>query len=206
MAQCALCLEDRTIVRSHVIPVFLYEAVYDQKHRFRIIDTGAEYKERWAQKGLREPLLCEICEGQLSSYERYMSLVFSGAVNTTVERERQFQKISGIDYYQFKLFALSVLWRASATDLTFFSKVNLGKYQDIARKLLVARDPGRDNQFPILIGGVTINGEPLNGVILEPTSSKVDGHFCYRFLFGGLIWVFIVSGHKLSSTLNHAIL
>ena len=184
----------------------MYEAVYDQKHRFRIIYTGAEYKERWAQKGLREPLLCEICEGQISSYERYVSLIFSGAINTTAERERQFQKISGLDYSQFKLFALSVLWRASATDLPFFSNVNLGKYQEFARKLLAAGDPGRQTQFPILIGGVTLNGEPLNGAILEPTRSKVDGHFCYRFLFGGLIWVFIVSGHTVSPTLSHAIL
>ena len=120
MPQCALCLRDRPLLRSHIIPEFMYEAVYDQKHRFRIIYTGAEYKERWAQKGLREPLLCEICEGQISSYERYVSLIFSGAINTTAERERQFQKISGLDYSQFKLFALSVLWRASATDLPFF--------------------------------------------------------------------------------------
>ena len=32
---------------------------------------------------------------------------------------------------------------------------------------------------------------------MQPTWSRTDGHYCYRFVFAGIAWVFIVSNHWL---------
>jgi hypothetical protein len=53
-----------------VVPEFDYKPLYDAKHRAMQLEVeraGA----RFLQKGYREPLLCEECEGRLSVFERY---------------------------------------------------------------------------------------------------------------------------------------
>jgi hypothetical protein len=34
---CALCLQEVELRRSHIIPKFLYETLYDDKHRLQVL-------------------------------------------------------------------------------------------------------------------------------------------------------------------------
>lgn len=203
---CALCLRDVELRDSHVIPEFVYGAVYDELHRFHEIQITEPDKPRIRQKGLRERLLCEDCEGRLGVHERYVSLVFSGAIVTTSQRSGNLVTVSGLDYTSFKLFGLSILWRASVSTLPFFQEVNLGKYEEVTRLALLNGDPGPHNRLSVMINGLSVDDEPFYKLIVEPTRSKIDGHTCYRFVFGSLIWVFVVSGHALSETMRQVVL
>ncbi|VAW81253.1 hypothetical protein MNBD_GAMMA12-1540, partial [hydrothermal vent metagenome] len=110
---CHLCLHDKPLKKSHIIPEFVYKSLYDEKHRYHILSTFKATKTAQQQKGLREPLLCELCEEKLSKYERYVSLIFTGAIPTTENTNGDLITINGLKYKEFKLFALSILWRAS---------------------------------------------------------------------------------------------
>jgi hypothetical protein len=72
--ECALCRHDREIRRSHIIPEFLYEAMYDEKHRFHVLSVIEDQKDWMEQKGLREPLLCEERHGQITETREYAYL------------------------------------------------------------------------------------------------------------------------------------
>jgi hypothetical protein len=74
---CALCLSNDTLRDSHIISEFLYSALYDDKHRFHIVEAG-EKRSEFAQKGFREPLLCTGCETKLSVWEGYAREAFVG--------------------------------------------------------------------------------------------------------------------------------
>lgn len=143
--RCALCLKDAELCRSHVIPEFLYESLYDEKHRLHVLSVLPDQPNWREQKGLRERLLCEACEQLLSPWERYASLVLKGGVPLAYRREGNVVFISGLDYRQFKLFQLSVLWRAGISSLPFFSKVKLGKHAETLRKCLLTGNPGSLN-------------------------------------------------------------
>jgi hypothetical protein len=121
---CALCLQPLELQRSHIIPEFLYESLYDDKHRLQVLSVLPDEPNWREQRGLRERLLCADCEGRLSKWERYASLVLKGGLPITYRREGNVVFISGLDYVQFKLFQLSVLWRAGASTLQFFEKVS----------------------------------------------------------------------------------
>src|SRR5438876_12386276 len=96
--KCQLRGEDRKLVRSHIIPEFFYSALYDEKHVLhQHVRTTGEVK--FVQKGHREPLLCEDCEGLLNDrYEKYFKKAWydDGGLPKVPRFEQG--AITGLDY------------------------------------------------------------------------------------------------------------
>src|SRR5436190_785668 len=115
MPPCALCRNDRELRHSHVIPEFMYQPLYDEKHKFWVLSAS---ETSWQeQKGLREYLLCNACEVKISRWETYTSRLLSNRVPTVAKRSGDLIWVDGADYTQFKLFQLSILWRAAVSTL-----------------------------------------------------------------------------------------
>jgi hypothetical protein len=106
---CRLCTNTRALMESHVSPEFLYQDVYDPKHRFVMVPTAEKAKKaQYEQKGLRERLLCRSCEGRLSGYETYSApIVRRMEASTMPTLAAGPTVISGVDYDKFKLFLMS---------------------------------------------------------------------------------------------------
>lgn len=203
---CALCLQEVKLRCSHVIPEFLYETLYDEKHRLQVLSIIPKQANWREQKGLRERLLCDACEQKLSVWERYASLVLKGGVSLTARQEGNIAHISGLDYRQFKLFQLSVLWRAGVSSLQFFEKVQLGKHAEALRQLLLAGDPGSPERYGCFMFGLKHEAGAFTGVIMQPGKVRLNGHTAYRFVFGGFLWAMLVSSHDLGAPLNQCTL
>src|SRR5438105_1743417 len=75
---CALCLRERPLPRSQIVPEFMHGQMYDDKHRFFGISNIESKTNKLFQKGLREELLCADCEQHIGRYESYASRVFYG--------------------------------------------------------------------------------------------------------------------------------
>ncbi len=152
---------------------------------------------KFLQKGLREPLLCDECEQRISIYERYVSLVLNGGIGISYKKKQKKLFLTGLDYQKFKLFQLSVLWRASVSSLSAFRQVSLGPHEPHIRKMLITGDPGPPSKYGCLMFVLTFEEDVIQDLIVEPTWARLDGHYCYRFVFGGLVWVYLVSGHAI---------
>lgn len=192
--KCALCKEERELKNSHVIPEFIYRPLYDHVHRFHILSSEGT-SHRYGQKGLREKLLCEVCELRFSRHEKYASEVFTGKIKVDSERNGNLVRISGINYESFKLFGLSVLWRAGVSSLRMFSHVKLGAHEESIRVQLLSDNPGPSHKYGFILAPLVSMERSQKDLILQPTRSRLGGHLCYRFVFGGLIWAFVVSKH-----------
>jgi hypothetical protein len=201
---CALCKQEKVLQNSHVIPEFMYKHLYDDKHRFHVLSSKGPKHKRQEQKGFREKLLCKDCEKQLSEYERYVSLVFSGEVKVTSERNSNLVKISGLDYQNFKMFGLSVLWRAGVSKLQFFENVTLRLHEEKIRKQILTNNPGKPDEYGFFLAPLVDNDHDIKDLMVQPTRSRLGGHYCYRFVFGGIVWVFIVSSHQAPDVFRHA--
>lgn len=199
---CALCLRDAELRRSHIIPEFLYETLYDEKHRLQVFSVIPDQDNWREQKGLRERLLCDDCEQRLSAWERYASLALKGGVSLTYRQEGSVVFVSGLDYTRFKLFQLSVLWRAGVSTLPFFEKVQLGRHAEALRCLLLKGDPGSQERYGCFMFGLKHGNQAFTGVIIEPGKVRLNGHTAYRFVFGGFLWVMLASNHDLGAPLN----
>lgn len=66
MPICKLCLQEKELCESHIIPKFVYRPVNDEKRREVVV---SENKYSIVQNGVKIPLLCKECEGKFSNYE-----------------------------------------------------------------------------------------------------------------------------------------
>lgn len=159
----------------------------------------------WEQKGLREQLLCKACENKLSVWERYACLLLEGGTPVTYRTEESGVHLNGLDYAQFKLFQLSILWRAGVSSLQFFENVELGTHAERLRELLVSGEPGPPSRYGCLMFGLKLEDAVLT-LISHPGRIKVHGNIAYRFVFGGFLWIFVVTGHQLPTSLTRLFL
>ena len=195
--QCHLCLKDKVLQNSHIIPEFFYKPVYDGIHRLHVWSSGPDKINKYWQKGIREKLLCITCEQFLSPLEDYVKRVFYGGVEVEIKHERYGEALRNIDYQKFKLFQLSLLWRSSISSKKFFSEVKLGPHENRIREMLITKNPGEVHEYGCIMMCLLIDGNrPLDQMIMQPDSLRIDGHRCFRFLLGGCLWIFFVSKHS----------
>lgn len=195
-AICALCLKTAELQYSHIISEFLYLPVYDGKHRFQLLSTTSGQSPREHQKGIREYLLCRTCEGRVSKWETYAAAVINGSSGLELEY-RPFARgfsVSKVDYCAFKLFSLSLLWRASISRLKEFANVQLGPHEERIRTMLLAGDPGKFWEYGFLLNHPPAQALEVFGKTLVIAGSiRYEKHRVHRFLLGVTAWNFFVS-------------
>ena len=94
------------------------------------------------------------------------------------------------EYNKFKLFSLSLLWRASISSHEIFVNASLGKYEDKLRKILLNGWEIPVNEFPVYIIQMVIKNELANSVFMEIYQSKVKigGKTIYQFIVDGILF------------------
>jgi hypothetical protein len=205
--QCALCLKDGQLRDSHILPEFLYESLYDDKHRLQVLSAEPSEPNSLRQKGLKERLLCDACEQSLSVWEGYARKVIRGELPLTMTGEGSLIRIEGLDYRSFKLFQLSILWRAGVSRQRFFEYVALGRHQEQLRSLLLNGDPGSPDRYACFMFGITYESGKVVDLISQPERKRALGQVAYSFVFGGFMWAYLVASqdapiHMRSATLR----
>lgn len=193
---CRLCDRDLPLKNSHIYPEFFFTTIYSAKqHRFLSVPLEDFEGLRLHQKGLREKLLCGECEGKLSRWETYSSRLLRGELAATTHEARDRHIVSGIDYAMFKLFHMSLIWRAGITTLSDFKAVFLGPHVDRLKSFLFAGDPGEEGDYPCMFAVLPDPLDVFGRAMMLPLGIRIDEHRSYFSVAAGLLWVFLVSGH-----------
>jgi len=87
-------------------------------------------------------LLCKECEGIINRFETYFSNAWYKQEKCPNKVNNSAVQVTGLDYTLFRLFHLSILWRASVSKREEFSRVQLGPHEEKIRHMIFAGDPG----------------------------------------------------------------
>jgi hypothetical protein len=188
---CALCKKSKVLCDSHIIPEFLYDPLYDSKHRVSRLSTAGKPKRSFEQKGVREYLLCRDCECQLSRYEGYARDVLYEASDVISGTPQGFEFL--VDYRQFKLFELSVLWRVGVSTLPEFKDVNLGSHERRLRHMLQQESPGATGEYGCIKIWPLSYRKIMDQLIMSMGMVKIERVQCCRLVIGGMCWFFFLS-------------
>ena len=148
------------------------------------------------QKGLRERLLCGDCEQYLNNTcEIYFANTWlqNGPIQSHLPAK--IIKIEGLDYTRFKLFHLSILWRAGVATREEFSSVNLGEHEEKIRKAIIEGDPG-DSSFYSIFGYIPVmpnSNTVCHSLLLQPIYAELNDTPGFHVTFGGCIWHYLLS-------------
>ncbi len=192
---CALCLSVKPLCKSHVVPEFCYKPAYDAKHRLVEYDPVTRQKTGLPQKGLYCRLLCADCERLINDeYEKpFLKYWRNGEVLAPLVTE-ELVVLDGIDYAKFKLFHLSVLFRAHASDLSNFADIHLGPHAETIRQMVLSGDCGDHDQYPILCSAICSNlGEIMFAFVGPGHMIELDGAIGYYFTFCGCEWRYMLA-------------
>jgi hypothetical protein len=198
MPICRLCQFDRELRNSHIVPEFLYKELYNDKNHMMGITGHGNLGWKPLQQGAKERLFCESCEQHFNKHceEPFLAQWVNAAPlpnpwNITDIHWTKF------DYISFKLFHLSVLFRASVSSLPTFAAVSLGPHEERLRRILQANNPGPYWQYPIF-GHAVVHQETkaLVPMVSQAVQSSFNGHRCYGMIYGGVQWWLCVSSHR----------
>ena len=178
----------------------MYKKLYNNKGHLAAINGLGKKGYKPLQQGLREKLFCECCEQHFN--ELYEKPFNNQWINTNSNPLPDPWSVSEpywitVDYKSFKLFHLSVLYRASVSSLPNFVEVSLGKHQDRVRQMILNQDPGIFWQYPIF--GVAVIHHKTKKIIQSVTMAyrtRYNEHHCYSIIYGGVQWSILVSSHR----------
>lgn len=215
MAKCKLCLEEKQLIKkSHIIPEFMYQDLYDDKHKM-IVFTPAEMAR--GEGFVKNPslgeyesgLLCIDCESKvLSKYESYASKALYGGMLASNECPvfqnyinpdgLKYSSGTNISYSKIKIFFLSILWRASISSRPLFSEINLGEHEEILRKMILNGEPKEIDDYPIFFSAFVNDKNAPRNLIAQPQIRETEtGHTSFIFIIGGMIYFFYLNSKEL---------
>jgi hypothetical protein len=193
---------------SHIIPEFLFQECYDERHRMVAVDRRPN-RPTYQQKGWREYLLCDDCEQFLNvEYEQPMKAQWIDAPKLPLQVRTNPIIIEGVDYDTFKLFHLSVLWRAAVARTGDFAQVKLGPHEERLRQMIRAKDAGGPTRYP-LFAAVLVRPHdlaPAHDVVVPTSLTTIEGQRLYQTTYGGCVWGIAVASHSLSAKWNDLML
>ena len=211
MGQCKLCRQEKELLkRSHIIPDFMYQELYNEHHQinsFNPLDmlAGKGYVKRPSSGEYEGGLLCSTCDTNvIGLYESYASKASYGGLlhqneSPTCQNYINYEGISfthceNINYQKFKLFLLSILWRASISSRPMFSNISLGDNEEIIRKMLLAGAPGKNFDYPIFIMTHRTDESIPKDLIGHPQKIVTKNGLTYFiFMITGMLYCFYLN-------------
>lgn len=209
---CKLCQLEKKIVKSHILPEFMYQNLYDDDPRSFYtlnvdLDDISKSSNKIEQKGLREFLLCNQCEGLISKYENYAAETIYAKnkdnkayildASKTEDGQYTLYDYEGFSYKEFKLFLLSILWRILISEK--FTEIK-GE-EEILERLRVAilsENPLEYDDFGCLVQVIRYNEDQLaSKFILSPYLTKEDESLVINQLVDGFMFSFYFNSKNL---------
>lgn len=178
-------------MRSHVIPEFLYQVIYDSQHRALKL-TASTGRATPVQVGFRAPILGKGCESYINDeFEQPFRRVWFEPGRAPTVARGDFHNIQVPNYGRFKLFLLSVLFRAGICPVGPYAGVKLGAHEGNLREMLLKGDPKSANEYPI-VGSLLLMPGSIDVCTLVAPAFEItwNAEPAYVFAFGGCLWHF----------------
>lgn len=184
-SSCIRCADTPTC-EAHIIPqAFARDISKSNNHVLQLGGTGSRKAKR--PRGLADHnILCSYCDGIIGDVDKY-----------AVEFVRDFQvpakskpyniiEFNGLKTEKIRIFALSVIWKASISSLDYFNQIDLGIYESCASRLIFD-EHNLDNctSLHIQINALTSAKGDMKSFMTYPVRARNENGPYFIFVAGG---------------------
>ena len=193
VGSCKLCLvENVKLCNSHIFPEFLYREMYDPRlQSFNVYSSKSNWCPSRRYQGIYERLLCVACERRFRDLETYACQAFFNGLMTPPLQSKEGFIVQGIEYKRFKLFLISLIWRAGVSERSEFSNVKLHKHAERMRRMLYNENAGEVYDYPCML--FVMRGAMKSVMSMPESFRPLLGFDGYRATMYGLTWAFFVA-------------
>ena len=195
----------------------MYQGLFDDKHFMVLINMNSPIRKSLKPTGLYDKhILCNKCDGQvIGSLESFAKKVLHGGRGRPENYHRiergidqqgyQVLRLENVDYTKFKLFLLSIIWRASISRQPFFKSTALGQYEEVIRGMVLSNSPGEESDFSVGLMRLTKSNTQPTKLIAPPIPIAPDNKNLAYILIVNEIAIFCKIAGKEDSELYEEI-
>ena len=199
---CSLCGKIAELSgTSHIIPKFMYKGMEDNRNKIAlsILKNNIKKETEIDYRYFDKDVICVDCETvTLSQLDNYGNRVLFGDQKTKDLFQTQVFRclegklciIENFESEKFKLFLLSVLWRAHISKHPFFKEINLGLKAEALCKSIITGNSDLPN-VKISIFGLMFNPSKIYKIVSAPRHIVQEGLDVYSFIIYGIVYNFI---------------
>jgi hypothetical protein len=193
--KCKFCdNEVSELVDAHIIPRAFFEEIKKNENAdFLLLMTNTPgYYTQKSWIGLYDnKLVCASCEEIFKPYDDYAIKLLLKTQDFEVIKDKTgrvgvWKKVD-YDYHKLKLFFLTLLWRAGASDRKEFKRIQLGPHIDKIKEYIRDSNPGTEQEYSVILARFEDNDKIGRGFLLDPhlePRKTFDGLNFYRFYLG----------------------
>jgi hypothetical protein len=197
---CKLCLEEKSLVESHIFPRSYFKSLKHDGGQLINIVADEDTKPRKLNTDPKQHLLCKKCERFFSeSYEEYGTRLFKK--NDSVSENDKSVTYHNFDYRTFYLYLISILWRTSVSKLEQFAAVKLDEgFNELLRQSLWTRSVkindaiGIDDFIKIVVLRMIDKSERIEQDAIDKLFIMINGENGPTPK-DGLVFYFMIDGH-----------
>jgi hypothetical protein len=192
---CPLCLQLQPLCDSHIVPNAFYAPLFDNKnHRALRLSVDPALRDGRALSGEWEPLLCGSCEQRTNVYDQHAIKAIKRLVWERPPITDGIPRMGWVDYRRFKLYHMSVLWRAAVAKRPYWKAVTLGAaHMERLRLHVLSGDPGHPSEYSCLLSAMRFDNSPATKFVMAPVRLRFEGQRAYLFTYGGVRWLQFVA-------------
>jgi len=208
LPKCHLCDSSSELQESHIIPRSYFKNLKGKSGQLFSVSTNELIEAKLANADPKEELLCWDCEQFLSkNFEQYGTRLFKD--HKKVKRTKEVVVFNQFKFKEFYLFLISILWRASISNLPRYDHVELGdqinnllKHCLKQKKIKIQTSLRLDHFFKISVIRIVDKTKQLTDNDIKKTmfdlnyerGSSVDD---------GMLWYFMVDGFLILYHFSH---
>jgi len=149
---CKGCTKDTTLINAHIIPKSFWVGLKDGEIAPKLMSNKADTYPKKLPIGVYDKtILCHDCEQKFQTIDEYgQKLLLKDESNQEKLIENGAivgYRVQNFNYSLLKLFFISILWRASVSSQEFYSKINIGPFEDKAKQMLCTRSRGAMSNY-----------------------------------------------------------
>lgn len=188
--KCQFCGNEKKLIKAHIIPEGFFRRLYSGEQPLILVTNKAgEYRRRVPIGVYDRTIVCRDCERIWEPWDNYVQqLLGEQLLNVQVRYDSNGRKLASVvnqfDYKKLKLFFISIIWRASVSNIPFFSRVSLGPFEEVAKTMIYNTNPGSDEDFGVILSRFD---HPLGKPIADPYKTTLLDVNYYRFFLASYI-------------------
>ncbi|MCB9889634.1 MAG: hypothetical protein H6836_08655 [Planctomycetes bacterium] len=203
MDECRLCGARAPLVQSHIVPKSFYGPL---RLGQKLLSNTPGQRPRRSPTGEYDRIVCAECEARFSDYDNYAYRVFEGDLWNPVELPDSANTVAAfllnnVKPDRLKLFAMSVLWRAHASQRSIFASVSLaGEVERELRSMILDDRAGSLDEFATILHRWVPPHTSLPR-FMSPVSVRICGSDYYQ-LHAGLQRIYVRPGRECAKELQ----
>jgi len=214
MSHCRLCLQERKLVKAHIIPAAFFRDLRIQDDELLVLGSGPDGAAKRAPLGVYDrTILCRECEETFSDLDDYGITILLrnfGRVFAPIsdKGETIAYQTNSVDQELLLRFVISVIWRASVSTQPFFKHVRLGPFENRAARAITQRAEPIPPAFSAVLcrWKASEDAELLARSVVSPWPERWGPVRGYRFYLGQTVAHVKVCALSFQSPMNHVAL